>query len=1304
MVRKIALFLSIIIIVSGMAVSADRNKTMLQQQSGETAVFKQPALSNEATSRLRGYMVAGAGNNFIFNNGEPQVLDKDETAKPELIDNVVYLPFELTAKAFQLTEKPVDEESVIYNENGIQLISADSFAAIFNIDIAYNQNGIIVYGKEQLKDENTIKELKRIYLNTYYVTNDATTKGDGSFEKPFGGLENAVQALREITSHGMWSDINVYLFGGEYYLDKTLVLTPEDSGKNGFKITYASYPGEKAELSAAKEITGWKPYKDGIYMVQLPRGTEYNVIYENGTFARKARHPNHSGIMRDSYLKVAKTDEIQPSRALGFGAGEIPYLNDRTGLQAYYFAGGNSGVYNFFMNLYDAQINFRTRRITMNGESTNSYALGKGSRYFLQGCLEFLDVEGEFHLDKNTYTLYYKPYNEDISKQKIKGSSLLTILQFQGTTSDKVKNIYFDNLKISGTGTSAQIIGDVSTSIIFNYAEHCGITNSEITNMGGTAIYARQECMYLNFSGNYIHHVGGNGIWLYGQTTDPAKVVCGYNTISNNYIKSAGLLQSHSSGILVTSSDFNTVTHNHITDVPRFGIAYNTGLTGNLRLGRVYNGVTVTEENMYDLNECRGNYIAFNDISNCMTDSQDGGPIYAWGAGKYNVIDNNYIHDSDIYFSIGYGIYIDDVSGYAIIKNNIINRLQQNGDGSLNSAIMLKSRDHNVYNNFFTNNNSVKSAISTETKIYDQQKDIAFLRNIVSNSGDNLHGQWTWMSDRFLKCDFNLYYNESGNYGIYNNPGAKNFDEWRKLQTDYGYMDTNSIHKQQVGFVDEENEDFRLRYDSPALRLGIQDIDTASIGVNESFMYSKPNQEIARLFLTTSTDGISANVRLKRGESSSISTFARTTEGFVADLSDAKITFESNNKDIATVDSDGNICAVSSGIAEITVTVTKDEVELKRQLFVLVDYDMDRLEITALNNVLDNGDTTEVTALAMSQEGLVIPVSEITFKSSNPNVAEIDSEGTVITKSPGTATMTATAEHDGVKKTAEISIVVLDGILDTVTLTAEKFDGLIPGETVQLDFDVQMTNKSYVDAKELPKKFEVADEAVATVDENGKLTALAGGRTKVYVTLSKDGISKTGDLDIVVYEKAEGNLLSGWNVVNFGNSHGYADFDNDKVKILCTGWDYWGRADDGFYLYKNITGGSKLTATAEVDSLLNTNTNAATGIMIRETAEADSKHVVMRVRPTGEILAVWRSEKGGTCGYQAITQRSFPVSMRIEKDGSNINLLYHDGNSWVLGHSIQMEFSDNYTAGVAVFAQSQLSTETVLNKLDVVEY
>jgi hypothetical protein len=66
MVRKIALFLSIIIIVSGMAVSADRNKTMLQQQSGETAVFKQPALSNEARChRLRDYG-GGSRNNFIL--------------------------------------------------------------------------------------------------------------------------------------------------------------------------------------------------------------------------------------------------------------------------------------------------------------------------------------------------------------------------------------------------------------------------------------------------------------------------------------------------------------------------------------------------------------------------------------------------------------------------------------------------------------------------------------------------------------------------------------------------------------------------------------------------------------------------------------------------------------------------------------------------------------------------------------------------------------------------------------------------------------------------------------------------------------------------------------------------------------------------------------------------------------------------------------------------------------------------------------------------------------------------------------
>ena len=93
----------------------------------------------------------------------------------------------------------------------------------------------------------------------------------------------------------MWSDINVYLFGGEYYLDKTLVLTPEDSGKNGFKITYASYPGEKAEL-AAKEITDGS-HKDGIYMVQLPRERSI-MLFMKMVHLPERQDIQTSGIMR----------------------------------------------------------------------------------------------------------------------------------------------------------------------------------------------------------------------------------------------------------------------------------------------------------------------------------------------------------------------------------------------------------------------------------------------------------------------------------------------------------------------------------------------------------------------------------------------------------------------------------------------------------------------------------------------------------------------------------------------------------------------------------------------------------------------------------------------------------------------------------------------------------------------------------------------------------------------------------------------------------------------------------------------
>ena len=81
----------------------------------------------------------------------------------------------------------------------------------------------------------------------------------------------------------------------------------------------------------------------------------------------------------------------------------------------------------------------------------------------------------------------------------------------------------------------------------------------------------------------------------------------------------------------------------------------------------------------------------------------------------------------------------------------------------------------------------------------------------------------------------NLFFNAAGRYELYDRSdklgSAKNalsLEEWRKL----GY-DTNSLIADPL-FVDPEHDDYRLRPESPALKLGFQLIDVAQIGPRET--------------------------------------------------------------------------------------------------------------------------------------------------------------------------------------------------------------------------------------------------------------------------------------------------------------------------------------------------------------------------------------------------------------------------------------------------------------------------------------
>ncbi len=135
----------------------------------------------------------------------------------------------------------------------------------------------------------------------------------------------------------------------------------------------------------------------------------------------------------------------------------------------------------------------------------------------------------------------------------------------------------------------------------------------------------------------------------------------------------------------------------------------------------------------------------------------------------------------------------------------------------------------------------------------------------------------------------------------------------------------------------------------------------------------------------------------------------------------------------------------------------------------------------------------------------------VTWKSSNTEVATVDSNGKVTAKKVGTAEVTVTTK-DG-NKTATCIVKVT---ANTVAVTGVKLNktsiSKVVGQTEQLTATVlpeNATNKAVT--------WKSSNTAVATVDANGKVTAKKVGTAKVTVT-TKDG-NKTATCSVTVTAK-----------------------------------------------------------------------------------------------------------------------------------------------------------------------------------------
>jgi hypothetical protein len=113
----------------------------------------------------------------------------------------------------------------------------------------------------------------------------------------------------------------------------------------------------------------------------------------------------------------------------------------------------------------------------------------------------------------------------------------------------------------------------------------------------------------------------------------------------------------------------------------------------------------------------------------------------------------------------------------------------------------------------------------------------------------------------------------------------------------------------------------------------------------------------------------------------------------------------------------------------------------------------------------------------------------------------------------------------------------------------------------------------------------------------------------------------------------------------------------DKYTVTAAGWDISGRADDFYFIYKELTGNA--TITARVDYIEDTAIWAKAGVMIRDHLDADSSNASVCVIPRGRMREFkQRYEYKGESTEAASEPNtiSIPYWVRLHRDRGTPNL------------------------------------------------
>jgi len=221
-----------------------------------------------------------------------------------------------------------------------------------------------------------------------------------------------------------------------------------------------------------------------------------------------------------------------------------------------------------------------------------------------------------------------------------------------------------------------------------------------------------------------------------------------------------------------------------------------------------------------------------------------------------------------------------------------------------------------------------------------------------------------------------------------------------------------------------------------------------------------------------------------------------TLQAFVspANATFPEYVWSSSDETVATVDQNGNVTAISSGVANITATTVEGSFTASSVVTVMfIEYPVASIAISQNQAQLVVGDNLQLSAEVSPANATV---NLVEWSSSNTAVATVDANGFVQSVGVGTAIISARSVQGGLQAACAVVVVAIN--VTGVTLNHSE-NTLAVGETAQLNATVLPEN-----ATNQAVNWASANNAIASVDQNGLVTAHSVGVVEV-AAITEDG-------------------------------------------------------------------------------------------------------------------------------------------------------------------------------------------------------